>query len=276
MQYAGPANPMGMSLARVTGGDEKSLRQFIAAHFGKSFAPISGETVVTIGQKPEGGIFADLPLPEHIQIIGTVERPQLHDEMIFRFEASETDFAASFVAALEEAGWKHVPMPSVQRGFMMQTTESIRLCHSDRGLMLQLAVAAGALAQLTIHKQHNPCVDPHQAHMQVMDVMPTLGPPQDIDIQSFQHGGGGSSSSSVHTSVSIKTSAGLAEIDAHYRQQLSGYGWTLSHQHTDEHLAVSTWRVTHEGELWRGLLLVIPTGEDGEMHLRLEMQVLDR
>jgi hypothetical protein len=55
-------------------------------------------------------------------------------------------------------------------------------------------------------------------------------------------------------------------VDEYYRHQLTDHGWKPMHHHIDEHLAVST---------WRGLLLIMPAGNEGEMQVVVSSLPLD-
>lgn len=276
MQMLGPAPPQGMGEARVVGGDEASLRQFVAAYFGRSFGPAGGETVITIGQAPASGLLAAVPLPDRINVIGAVQRSGLHDELLFTVEEPVSELVPAFKAALAAGGWQETPTPSVQqRGFVVQTAETHGFCHAERGLVLQLALGAGARGSLSVHRQRNPCARPQQMAMDAYQALPALGLPPGVEVRDFQPGGGGGSEGSAHTSALMITSARLADLDAHYRQQLADQGWGLAHRHADEHLAVSTWQFNHDGDLWQGLLLLTSAPEDA-VYIRLEVQALPR
>ena len=170
MHDAGPANPMGMHRVQVIGGDEESLRTFIAAHFSKSYIPSTEETIVTIGHLPDVGTLAELPIPQNVQIIGAVQRPQLFDELLLQVDG---DFREAFTQALKGAGWQDIPVQSsATRGFVTQTAEqALRLCHEERKLVMQLNFSDDNLAYITINQQRNPCSDPHRAHMRVQEIL---------------------------------------------------------------------------------------------------------
>lgn len=280
MFYGGPAHPMGMSSIPVHGGSEEHLREFIAAHLGRSVMPGGGDTVVTIGQIPDESAFADFPLPDSLRVIGTVDRSQLHSELLLHTtaEIAGAEIVEQLVAGLVDAGWENPSGAPISRGFVAYgapAAESRRLCHAQRKLVMQITASADGLVSITIHKQRNPCEDPHQSHLRTMNALPMLMPPQNIPIEGFQHGSGGSSNGSVHTSARIQTSARLADIAPHYHKQLEAAGWTLVHSHLDDHIAASTWRAVVDDEDWQGVFLVMPVSESGAMHLRLEIHAAD-
>lgn len=274
MQIFGQFGSEDMNLAEVIGGDEDSLRTFIAAYFGQIYGFGHEKPTIYVGHIVDGYI-ASLPLPDNIHIIGSIQRIQQREEVLLMVDGEMDNFRDDFFRALEADGWQ---IPEHQhyhfRGFVERPpSDHVRRCHPERNLVMNLSFTASRLVKLEVHQDRNPC---DNNRINVMDVMPILMPPAEIGKykHTLRQNGGGSNRDRIYTAASLITKSDLAKIDAHYRQELEKAGWKLVNHQGDDYFATSRWDMQHEGEDWRGLLVLIGDAQADDIQLRLEMNIL--
>jgi hypothetical protein len=98
--------------------------------------------------------------------------------------------------------------------------------------------------------------------------LPALYAPEGVAVQATGFSGG---PDHVATEAAAETDRSVAELEAHFAQQLVGAGWLRQDGAAQGPLAWSTWRLPDEGE-WSGFLYVLEGPAENERALAVRVE----
>ncbi len=252
----------------IVGGDEESLRAFLARWFSSPYAGAPDmDTTIYIGELPPD---VDLPLPSGSRVLGSVEGYYQQLQVIFESDLAPEKVFAYYDGALG-AEWRPVDQGPMGQGFVMADPVGRSYCtEDDRTYLTVAAFPAGdgptdvrlnldaAQSQYFCHPP-----DPGPYADTASQLIPTLRVPAGVEMVGGS--GTGSSGMEANTTTSLKTAMTAAALEAHFAAQLMDLGWQLEGQQPLEGYAASVWRLTDaNNEAWTGYLIVIEVLKDSD------------
>lgn len=227
------------------------------------------EPALHVGALPSG-FPAEIPLPENARLLGSLVSYQT--VVVYDTDLSRDEALAFYRERLGDSGWSVLDMMRPHGGFMhgpAPANDRLMLCKSEAGPSLTIIAAspAGHATAVRLEYQiyddpeHSPCGQQRRMrhHMadSLWDAIPALYAPPDVR----QQGGGGNNGPDYATSnarLEALAELALADLAAHYDQQLAHAGWTRRDGGTAGPIAWSTWTFQHdERGPCRGMFLAV-------------------
>jgi hypothetical protein len=230
------------------------------------------------------GLPLDLPLPPGAEVIGTLVRRHVGQELASAEVVLDASGPAEAILdvyrhALPPQGWAELPPAQVRLGFMFmggftppQRVVGVTFCRGRPGPSVSIGVTptTGGPNDVRVRvdlTSAGPCAQQrHPGFPETPPVPPLEGPP---GVPVTMRGGGGSGSQWTSGALA-ETTMTVGELAEHYAAQLRAAGWIETGHGAAGTVAWYTWRVPRDGEEQHGLLLVIDVGE---RRRRLSVQV---
>ena len=240
--------------------------------------PQPHEVDLFVGTLPDE--LAGLPLPEGTRVLGGVSRGEpMGTEIVLDVAQSPEAILDFYSARMAALGWvgQGAPAPF---GAYPHGGGTLLFCRGSHGPALHVQVVGRpegpADVRLHLHgrSRQSPCSNrPSVAVADPWQLVPMLIPPPGAR----QLGGGGSGGSGeYHSTSTLESDLGVAELLAHYHPQLERAGWEMAEQGAEGLVGWSRWRLTDgEGEPWEGLLLLLRFADARLYRLHLYLQWLD-
>ncbi len=254
-------DPASLGSVEVVGGDEESLRAFLARWFSSPYpgAP-SQDSKIYIGALPPN---MALPLPSGSRVLGSVEGYYQQLQIYLNSELEPEKVFAYYDGALGP-DWRSVTQEQQGQGFVMEDPVGRSYCMADD--LTYLTVLAFPTADDRTDVRLNMDVDQSGYFCNssepgpYMDVagqlIPTLKVPAGVELVGGS--GMGSSGEEANSTTNLKTTMTAAELEAHFAGQLRDLGWQLQEQQSSEGYAASLWRLTDDqNDPWTGYLIVL-------------------
>ena len=211
--------------AKVVGGDEQSLREFIARWFAPGFSSETAQqTLIEIGSIPDEWQL-NLPIPNDAHIIASIQG-EWTDTIVMIDTALPPDEVFSFYQQqLSSQGWEPASSDINEIGFI-SSSESFRSYCSDDG-KAYLIVSASQFAdgktdlRLNLFTDADPSMCGEDFTEEISSLIPQLKSPQGAISLDGSEGG---DEKSWEVSTQLKTSLSPKEIASHYNQQLESAG----------------------------------------------------
>jgi hypothetical protein len=264
-----------MKILQVHGGDEATLRRFIAAQFSSPFDS-SSETTVYISNFPDEPV---LTIPEALYsaIIGSIDHEDERSEFLLESDLTPSEAIDQYRDHFLDAGWQIKENVWQRSGFVQEQVEMFNLCNEATGQTMHIRAQAeesGCFIRLSLQTALTPCDDPNASHRRYAGVMPSLPPPPKSRVK--QMGGQSGSSQggeySQSSSATLYTSLSLDAINDHYRQALQKEGWQQVNTYQSDNLTFANWTFDYRDQSWTGRLFIshIP---DRDYDYRLFLQI---
>ena len=263
--------------------DPALLRELVERLLSPPFPPLPDDTPRL--QLLPGALPPNLPLevprPPGSRLIGSVLRPSfgpgqfgpgpvigMGAEIVLDVPGAAPEVFALYERELGEQGWTAPPFTRGGRPGGFQPTQQpfgAPLCKGEQGPFVSLTVfpRTNAPSDVRIRVEAaggpGPCGGPFPSGPRPpegppgFDRIPLLTPPAGVVLQTSGFGGGPGRFSS---DALAETAMSVAELEAHYAQQLTAAGWTRRDGGVDGPLAWSFWTVPGEGD-FQGFLYVL-------------------
>ncbi len=224
------------------------------------------QTRLVVGDVPTG-IPSPFPVPPGGRLLGGVARTS--GEQIVSADAaldaagSPSEVHVFFDQALPEQGWTTAPQWESGPPAGLQSAspvETAAYCQSPSGpwIWLSMTPVAGGPTDVRVHLEPinpGPCAAPAVAAPgpASLDAVPALSAPAGAAL--IRTGG----SADVHRSSAegfVLTATSVADLEAHFAQQLQAAGWTRTGGQAQGPVAWSRWSLSQPGD-WQGFLLVL-------------------
>ncbi len=265
----------------ITGGDDATLRAFIARYVGGTggTAPVN----IIVGGLPS--LAFAVPTPPDTTIIGTIVRPDaavadlVFYEILLEHTLAPAEILAFYQEALAAAGWAliYADDGSSAGGFVQYQFVAGNFCLNDTAANFSFDATAnpetGGKTLINVRVQtpadEYQCQSPEEPVVDTsFTLIPQLGIPTGVTIVS--NAGGGLSyyaadAPSNSLAAVMDTTLSLAQLAEAYTTQLAQTGWVLVSNNLTERSAFSTWTITApDGSAWYGgLLLLADTATPG-------------
>lgn len=216
----------------------------------------------------------DVPLPEGAQLLGSVVRRGVAQELlnvqtVLDAQMPTQEVMASFQASLTEAGWSGRAEPQPTGFLPVQANLSAMYCSpGDEAFMYVSALfVAGrptdVRLDINLEANYSPCPDiamaPPDPHFSEAP-MPTLTAPADSEV--VVHGGMMMSDQASSSAV-ITSGQSQGTLMAHYEAQLEEAGWQRSDGSQDAAADSSHWTLGDEQDgVWAGVLTITEVAEN--------------
>lgn len=233
----------------------------------------------------------DLPQPAGARLVGSVIDGSVAT-IIYDTPQSAEEIGSAYLSALSAAGWRegqrgphflgglsagHRQRRPVGVESKPQWTGHAQVVRSDDDPILALETApAPENGHTTIAVRVD---DDRESPLRTMlfqrqvagtPILPELTPPPNVS----QLGGGGSAGSDHATSHGTVTALNLtlAQLAAHYTEQLRQAGWRLDASSAETQVAWSLWSLTRDGQPWRGFLVFVVLAEQPVLRAGIDLR----
>ena len=241
-----------------------------------------GPTVVEITLESLPPSVVDIPLPARALLLGGVLHSRgklpIAMEAVFDADGRPDQVVAAYTAELRSRGWTDFESGGARRsGFVSGDAEGGALRRSDGdGPVLMISARSTESGtdvrlrldwQLARRMRGQPPREPHAG----ADKLPRLIPPAGVTL-SGQHISG--SNGLWVADAAVRTERAVAELEAHFAEQLLRDNWARIAGGGHEAGSWSTWQLPGE-EPWRGLLVVLAAFGPRERYvsLRIELEI---
>lgn len=270
--------------------DDAALLRTLAERLLATRALLFGAELPTV-QIVLGAVPPDLPLalpiPPAARVLGAASLPASPRpggpitgagvDIVLDVPGSAAGLFAFYDQAMSAIGWSAAPRPMVAHGGFapLPRPSSQTFCHSPAGPWLSVTVYERPDAPLDVRLHLNtatpgPCAMPAgpPGLPAAMGHIPTLTPPASVMMEGL---GGGGSEALWHSNAIAHTDRPIAELAAHFGDQLRAADWTREEERVDGGVAWSRWQLPG-ADGWRGLLLVVAEPDPGRrwLHVRAE------
>jgi hypothetical protein len=254
----------------IVGGDTASLNELLLRVVGIPLNSLGSEQVqLVVGALPDQLPFS-LPLPDSANVIGALARSGQFGgtQVYFDTVLTEDEVFAFYEQALSGDEWQELPAQRGASGFVAPSQTSFTRCYRDEAALVVYAYPLGEQTAVGLYIQddilYSPCSG---AQTNTNSLIPLLQSPDGVRSTG---GGSGVSATQQYVSSNLVTDLSVAELAAHYGEQLEAYGWERLSDEATESVASSTWRFTDEdGSDWSGVLAILNTGEASDERLAL-------
>lgn len=219
-----------------------------------------GETAdIVVGRMPPS--FPANAVPSGVTVLGGIERPP-GAAVVLAFREPPDSTLEKLVRHLEREGWERDGLEPIGGFVPAAGAHSQRFCRGDASVMLftQRRSGGGALAQLNSWRSDdNPACDENRRRrrggLERVEI-PLLRAPPDARMLGAGMGGSGRGSPEAFTRLEI--SMHPITLAAHYAEQLSSAGWTMTGPMVGEGMVVYGARRRDETKrMLGGVLLVL-------------------
>lgn len=290
---AAPVAPGGVVTVTLTGNDAdpdalSALLRSVLVGFS------IGDSVITatVGTLPEG-LPITITVPSTTTVVGSVVRTgDFESSQLFLSTETDAETLIDLVRQqLLDAGFTTLSQDAMGGGsgqvFLSSDsiTASRLLCSPDDAWSVTLGAVniAGDTAVVSVHvspvsRLGGPCgQEPVQAVTDLYSVLPSLLPPLGAQVRDGGGGsGGGPDGYSVSAEAEIESELSVAELAAHYEEQLRAAGWERLDDSQSYALAWSAWSFVDDAdEAWNATFyIVLQSGEENSYvaTLRAETQ----
>ncbi|MBV9387350.1 MAG: hypothetical protein JOZ78_13080 [Chroococcidiopsidaceae cyanobacterium CP_BM_ER_R8_30] len=226
----------------------------------------------------------DLPLPDNVDVVGSVVRGQLSTEIVLDAQQSAEQVFAFYQQRLTAMGWREWQHPQRAGGFipsvgltgirfqrgslepslqvstypLLNGLTDVRLfLQSHRGLAnavrpsRSVSEFASTSTSITVPPRSVSGSTTQLAGHLPSSPLPRLEAPP----SAWQSGsGGGGSSDSFYSTATLITDLNSLTLVGHYGTQMEGAGWIRQSQGQSGPVTWSTWTLDQQGQSWHGLL----------------------
>lgn len=195
--------------------------------------------------------------------------------MVLAYPTGSGDAAESYLAFLQSAGWIRPVYPAPRGGFVASgiAQRVMDVCRdSARASAYPVPGAPAGKQWVRVHlygSRGQRCeAHPLQGVYTYALEFPALVPPPGATM--ISGGGAGGSIDTRETSTRLLSSMSVADLLAHYVAQLQKAGWTVGERLVGDAIGVQALTVRDsQGEPWRGILSVVPTGAMRDVRLSM-------
>lgn len=249
------------SITMLSSSDLPTLHQLVAR-----LLSLPGDSIQVIaGQLPEQLPVA-LPLPDGVQVIGSVVREQNDFQILFDVALSPQQVKAFYRQQLLDAGWKEQESfselnkgfanLSALKGFADQET---KFSYESQGAELVIETLCEPNNPTFVKCTLNLKIDYSlSAHTRNLAPLPPLESPPNVQVHSRGTKG---STKQYSSQAQLETELDAKVLIAHYADQFEQAGWTQRDSGQDGALIWSSWTLLDNKEQsWLGLLNIMKIG----------------
>lgn len=207
----------------------------------------------------------DFPLPSGSQLVGSAlhsrrEQPTRMDA-VFDTEREPEVAVAGYERELAERGWSPLERFGGMGGGFVPSGLGIGRAfrHGDVGPALMISARSREARPTDLRLSLDWEMIRHLLEMRMhqqqegAERMPTLQPAEGMPMRG---GGGGGGGGSWHSEATVETDQPVADLHAHFAQQLERAGWKRVAGSVDDVVGWSSWQLPGDGA-WRGIFLVL-------------------
>ena len=207
----------------------------------------------------------DLPIPAGAQLVGSALHSRgnqpTYMEAVFDTAREPQEAVTAYERELSERGWSPFERFGGMGGGFVPSGLGIgrSFRRADQGPVLMIAARTQEALPTDFRLRLDWEMIRHMPNVRIpqrpegYERMPTLQPPEGMPMRGSGSGGGGDS---WHSEASAETDQPVADLHAHFSQQLERAGWKRVAGSADDVTAWSTWQLPGDGK-WRGILLVL-------------------
>ncbi len=258
--------------SRAQRDNPPTIPTVLASALVNGFSSVLGESFrFVVDRVPEGWPRALMP-PASLHTIGGVAIGSLR-VAVFSLPRS-ADVTGGYLALLTRAGFKPFITPQSSGGFVSATAELTSFC--DDSSMVSVVTVDSTASTRWIAVTHasgsmsTGCDAGGAANVRAASSLdlPRLRAPRGVTVRTTSSGEG---STHVETTAKLDTSLTVDAVIAHYAAELATAGWTVSAKPlVGDGVAMRQISVRDKkGADWRGVLLLITSGDTHELTLRM-------
>ena len=225
-------------------------------------------------------LWGDIPLPAGSTLLGSVLRMRSGRPTLIEAVLDSDRKPGSILAACEtdltERGWRIYETPGpVHGGFAASRLAEGRILRAgDEGPILMIAATARDGASTDVRMRLDWDMPRQMSSGRDFGAssgaerMPLLRAPSNVRFEAL---GAGGSTGRWTSDARVFTDRTVADLEAHFAQQLAAAGWQRVAGDADDVVGWSSWQVPGEGN-WRGLLLVLAAFRADERSLTMRIE----
>jgi hypothetical protein len=278
----GPARPLALAQATDQASSLGELAERLLAPPEPGPAG-QGQTVQLLPEQLPSELPLEVPLPTGSRLVGSAARgsggTSLGTDVVLDAPASAAQVLAFYQHELAARGWTAPPGGTGgAHGFQGSVGPAGGAFCGPAGagsawLFLNVFARAGTPSDVRLHIENarsGPCTQPREPPPQPpnAELLPALYAPEGVALEAAGAGGGPNRWTTEATAESDRS---VAELEAHFAQQLAAAGWLRQAGAAQGPLAWSTWTLPGNGD-WSGFLYVLegPAQNKRTLSVRLE------